>query len=251
MRKEISIEAGFGLKNKMSKGIIYYTDCLLEEPIYSTVQGFLLKSELPITSASLKPINFGDNEVIEGERGYPTMVKQIISCLERSMADYVFFCEHDVLYPVSHFDFDPYENNIFYYNRNVWRWRYGSNKAVKYHRMIPLSCLCVNREFALAHYKDRLKRILELNLDSIKGKEPEWVRKMGYEPGTKKKRRGGFSDDDFDTWKSKSSIVDIRHGGTFSSPKDTLEQFKHKPQWWIEKPVEQINGWNLKELFNL
>ena len=36
---------------------------------------------------------FFDHEVIEGKRGYPTMVKQIISCLERATTKYVFFCE--------------------------------------------------------------------------------------------------------------------------------------------------------------
>src|SRR3990167_8899734 len=100
------------------KNIIYYTDNRLAEPIYLLVQHFLLESGLPIISASLKSINFGENVVIEGERSYPTMVAQIISCLERSTAKYVFFAEHDCLYSKSHFDFIPPKDDIFYYNEN-------------------------------------------------------------------------------------------------------------------------------------
>jgi len=232
------------------KGIIYYTDNRLDEPIYPLVQKYLLETGLPIVSASLKPIDFGDNAVIDGERSYPTMVKQIISCLERSTAKYVFFCEHDVLYHKSHFDFTPPEDNIFYYNENVWRWWFGSDYAIRHDRMLPLSCLCANREFTLDHYKRRQKMIKELGWSEIRSREPRWARLIGYEPGTKKKKRGGFSDDDFDTWNSVLPVIDIRHKRTFSSPKIKLEDFKHKPRWWKEILINKIPGWNLKEIFN-
>lgn len=234
----------------MIKGIIYYTDNLLEDPIYSLVQEYLMDSGLEITSASLKPMEFGNNEVVRGKRGYPTMVRQIISCLERSIADNVFFCEHDVLYHPSHFDFTPSHNDIFYYNENVWRWEFGKDIAFRHDRMLSLSSLCVDREFALDHYNRRLKHISERGLDTGEGGQPKWVRVMGYEPGTKKKKRGGFSDDDFETWSSDYPCIDIRHGGTFSSPKTKLEDFTHKPKWWKEISVEDIDGWKLGELFS-
>ena len=233
----------------MEKALIYYTDNRLSEPIYSLVQKYLLASGLPIVSASLKAIDFGDNEVIRGERSYPTMVRQIISCLERSVADYVFFTEHDVLYSRSHFDFTPSKDNIFYYNRHVWRWRLWDDKAITHDKMIPLSALCVNREFALKHYKMRERKIEEWGLDEFRSREPRRARIWGYEPGTKKKRRGGLTDDDFETWRSEYPIIDIRHKGTFSSPKVKLEDFKHKPKWWKEIPVEEVEGWDLKGLF--
>lgn len=234
----------------MDQGIIYYTDNRLGEPIYSIVQEYLLASGLPIVSSSLKPISFGDNEVVAGERSYPTMVKQIISCLERSTAKYVFFCEHDVLYHLSHFDFVPPKDDIFYYNDNVWRWSFGSDKAIRHDRMLPLSCMCANREFTLDHYKRRAEKIKEMGWSETRSREPRWVRRMGYEPGTKKKRRGGFFDDDFSTWSSEYPNIDIRHKGAFSSPKLKLSDFKHEPKWWKEVPIEEIASWNLKELFN-
>jgi len=234
--------------NQNLKGVIYYTDNKLGDPIYSTVQKHISASGLPIISSSLRPIKFGANEVVAGERGYPTMVRQIISCLERSTAKYVFFCEHDVLYHIDHFDFVPSSDGIFYYNSSVWRWKLGSETAIRHDRMLPLSSLCVNREFALSHYKRRLDFILEHNYDKdIKG-EPKWMRKMGFEPGTKKKKRGGFSDDNFGVWESEGFNIDIRHKDAFSPSKLKLKDFTHKPKWWEETPIESIEDWDLKGL---
>lgn len=232
-----------------SKSIIYYTDNQLGEPIYSVVQKQLRSTALDFYSASLYPVDFGSNEVITGKRGYLTMVRQIISCLERSDSEYVFFCEHDVLYHPSHFEFTPSRDDIFYYNENVWRWEYGSDVAIRHDRMISLSSLCVNRVFALKHYNKRLEYILGLNTNDVSG-EPQWARIMGYEPGTKKRKRGGFSDDDYETWLSEYPNIDIRHEGTFSSRKTSPDEFKHKPKWWKEISIKEIDGWDLGGLFN-
>ena len=238
-------------KQNENEGIIYYTDNRLPEHLNLTCQKFIKESGLPITSSSLKPIDFGDNEVIDGQRSYPTMVRQIISCLKRSKSKYVFFCEHDVLYPESHFDFTPERDDIFYYNQNVWRWYYGKEKAIQHDRMWPLSAMCVNREFALKHYLMRQQKIEEWGYDHFRSREPRLARIWGYEPGLKKIKRGGFSDDDYGLFNSKECLVDIRHSKTFSSPKIDLKDFKHKPKWWVEKPIQDIEDWNLKSLFNL
>ena len=233
------------------KGIIYYTSNELGEPIFSLVQKYILKAELPIISVSLKPIDFGENISLNLEPSYLTMIKQITLALFLSDADYVFFCEHDCLYPKSHFDFTPPKDDIFYYNANVWRWDYPKDRLITYERLISLSDLCVNRRFVLNHYMTRLKMIKEREWNKDKRHEPEWARRMGYEPGTKKKKRGGYFNDDFETWQSKDPIIDIRHGKTFSQSKVTLDNFKHQPKNWQETTMDKIPGWNLKTLFNL
>ncbi len=234
-----------------TKGIIYYTDNRLKEPIFTVVQQQILKSRLPIVSVSLKPINYGKNFTLDLQPGFIAMLTQIEKALEESIVNDVFFCEHDVLYPLSNFDFTPPRDDIFYYNANVWRWKYPENYAITYDRLISLSGLCVNRKFALDHYKKRLAKIKEMNWDTDKRHEPYWARKWGYEPGTKKTRRGGFSNDDFETFMSKYPIVDIRHGRTFSQSKVTQNSFKHPPTNWRETTLEKIPGWDLKSLFNL
>lgn len=235
----------------MTKGIIYYTDNRLPEPIFSVTQKYIARSRLPIISISLQPIDFGRNIVINLKPSFITMMQQITKGLEESDADYVFFCEHDCLYPLSHFDFTPPKNTIFYYNANVWRWKYPDNVAIRYDRLISLSGLCVNRTFALSHYRMRLEKIKELHLESNGRREPLWARRWGYEPGTKKMKRGGFSDDDFQTWKSKDPMIDIRHGKTFSQSKVTLDSFIHPPTNWTEVTLDKIPGWDLKQVFNI
>ena len=236
----------------MKKGIIYYTDSRLSGPIFSIVQKHILKAELPITSVSLKPINFGKNFYLDLKPNYVTMIRQIAKALEESHDKYVFFCEHDVLYPLSHFEFTPPRDDIFYYNANTWRWKYPANLLITYDRLMSLSGLCVNRELALANYKRRLAKMAENGYtQEVRRGEPDWARKWGYEPGTKKIKRGGFSDDDFETWKSKYPLIDIRHNKTFSQAKVTLDSFTHKPNNWQETTFDKIPGWNLKKLFDL
>ena len=234
----------------VDKGVIYYTDNRLREPIWSMAQKYIAASGLPIVSCSLKPINFGRNIVLKNRlRSYPTMAEQILMALEASDAKYVFFCEHDVLYHPSHFNFIPPTDDIYYYNVNNWRWWFGYHSAVTYEELSSLSSLCCNRELAIKHYKYRLQKIEEWGLDKIRSREPRWVRKFGYEPGTKKIRNGGVTDENHTKVKSEFPNIDIRHRGTFSAPKITLESFKHKPTNWKEEPIENIPGWDLRALF--
>ena len=235
----------------MSKGIIYYTDLRVGEPIAPLVRQFIHASGLPIISCSLnKPLGFGENHVLEGERGWATMARQIIVALENSRADDVFFCEHDVLYHSSHFEFTPSRNDTFYYNVNTWRWRYPKDWAITYDHLISLSGLCCNRELALNHFKGRIKTAEERGYD-FDSREPYWARKWGYEPGTKRRGRGGFSDEKMEVWRSEFPNIDIRHKKTLSLPKVTLKEFKHIPQGWKEIKIKDILGWNLKGLFEL
>ena len=236
---------------KMSKGIIYYTDNGLGEPLFSACQKHILASGLPIVSVSLSPVKFGRNIVVEGTPGYPTMINQIITALEASTADYVFFCEHDVLYHKSHFDFLPPGDNTYHYNINNWRWDYPSNRVIRYDGLTSLSQLCANRELALKHFKARREKMKKVGLEKFSMKDPHLARLWGYEPGRKKRRNGAFLEEKCDNWSSKSPNIDIRHAQSFSIPKVKLKDFHHKPSGWVETSIDKIPGWNLSKLFNI
>lgn len=229
----------------MDKGILYYTHNICDEKIFSAVQKTILKSGLPIVSCSLKPINFGKNIVLDLEPGIVTLTKQIITALETSEKKYVFFCEHDVLYHESHFDFTPTTDDTYYYNTNVWRWDFPKDRLIRYDGLKSLSGMCCNRELALNHYRKKLELIEKNGWDN--GRDPRWARVIGYEPG-KEKRRGGFLDEKKDTWESKYPLIDIRHTGTITKPKVTLDSFKHPPENWKEITFSELKGWNFKEL---
>ena len=76
---------GWPHKEADKKGIIYYTDNRLQLKIAHACQKQLKKMGLPIVSASLKPMVFGDKNIhLPLERGSLTMFKQILAALEAS-----------------------------------------------------------------------------------------------------------------------------------------------------------------------
>ena len=233
------------------KEIIYYTHNKFREPMFSICQKYIGDSGLPITSSSLRKIDFGNNEVMNRpRRGFVTMIMQIISCLERSKGKYVFFCEHDVLYHKSHFDFTPQEDDVYYYNINCWRWLVGSNVAIKHHGMVSLSGMCCNRELALRHYQAKMDKMIEKGWDKDDTLTPRFGRKWGFEPGRKPMRNGGFSNEKHQLWESVYPLVDIRYRLNLSGEKTKKKDFKHIPKWWKEIPIEEIPAWDIKELFD-
>ena len=234
----------------MTKGCIYYTDNRPKEFILEACREQIKKAwQGKIVSVSLQPIDFGQNIVLEGrERGLPTMIEQIVMALTALDTDIVFFLEHDVLYHPSHFDFTPPREDVYYYNSNNWRWGIKEDFAITYDGLTSLSQLCCYRNTALNHYQARLKYIQDKGWDKDPGRDPKWGRVMGYEPGTKPKRRGGFSDEQFGTWKSAFPNIDIRHRHTFSPPKYNLSDFKHPPVNFRQEKIENIPYWNLKQL---
>jgi hypothetical protein len=255
VRSEIRGEAGSGSKMK-TKGCIYYTDFHVSPEIQQVCLSHLKHSfKGEIVSVSLNaPLDLGKNIVVRGERSNTMMIRQIITALESLTTDYVFFTEHDVLYTPNHFEFTPEKDNVFYYNTNIYRWDYPHDRAITYDGLTALSQMCCNRKWALDHYHKRLKRLLDSGFDKEDGigkMQPVWVRALGYEPGTKRRRIGGFSDDVSERWHSEIPNVDIRHGMTLSNPKTKLSQFKHLPVNFQEWTLDQIPHWNLKAMFNM
>jgi ABC-type sugar transport system ATPase subunit len=78
-----------------------------------------------------------------------------IKGLKAAEQDYLFFCEHDVLYHPSHFDFVPPRDDIYYYDNNVVKYRISDRKVVSYD-CSWLSMLCASRELLIKHYETRL-----------------------------------------------------------------------------------------------
>lgn len=234
----------------MSKGIIYCTNNKsLEPPIIPIVREQILKSGLPITSVSLQPIDFGENVVLQGRKSSSyTLVLQIILGLESSKADYVFFCEHDVLYHPTYFNFTPTKDDVFYYNKNVVKWGWKSELTVTHDGLISFSELCVNRLYALKHYKIRKEHIDKMGWEQNNPRESWWSRRIGYEPGYKPLTQ----EEKYEIYKAEYPNIDIRHKFCFSNKKMRLDQFNRPPiDSWKEGNIKDIPGWDIKSLFHL
>jgi len=221
----------------LTKGVLYYTDNKLDERIMNTAQNLINEGakDLEIVSVSLKPINFGKNIHLPLERGYLTMFKQILTGLKAMTSDVVFFCEHDVMYHPSHFEFTPVEKNKYYYNTNVWKIRASDGFAVKVDDMRQLSGLCAFRETLINHYEERVRRV-----------EAEgFTRNMGFEPGTHN-RKERVDDLKSERWDSESPNLDIRHDTNLTSNRWKKEDFRNQKytQGWTEKNIKDIIGWN-------
>lgn len=211
-------------------GIVYYTDNEIDPEIMTQVQEQIKKANLPIVSVSLKPLNFGKNVIIEGKRGYLTMFKQILAGLEALDTDVVFFCEHDVLYHQSHFDFRPLRDDKYYYNMNSWIVRTSDGFAVYYDHK-SLSGLCADRQLLIKHYKERIRRV------ELEG----FSRRMGFEPGTHN-RPERVDDVKAEGWKSEYPNLDLKHGKNLTQARWRQEDFRDQRNCrnWIESNIKDI-----------
>ncbi len=219
-----------------TKGILFYTDNQLKLKIAHKVQNQLRKTSkrknVPVVSVSLKPMDFGKNIYLPLKRGYLTMFKQILAGLEASDADIIFFCEHDVLYHPSHFDFVPPDKNTFYYNQNVWFLRSTDGHALHYD-VNQLSGLCGCRDALLTHFRERCELV----------EKDGYSTKMGFEPMThgRIKWKNIFK---LGTWKSEHPNIDIRHEKNSTGQRWRKDQFRNQNLLinWIETD-DEIPDW--------
>jgi len=223
---------GWDIEEKqLSKGIVYYTDNRLDERIMTACQKQLEKAGLPIVSVSLQPLDFGENIVVDGERGPLTMFRQILAGLEAIDTDIVFFAEHDVLYHPSHFEFTPEKEDVFYYNNNVWKVDANDGRAL-FHYSNHTSQLCAHRALLLEHYRKRVELVSENGFS----------RRMGYEPGTHG-RAERVDDYGCETWMSDMPNIDLRHDQNLTQTRWEKEQFRDQrfTEGWTE--ADKVPGW--------
>lgn len=167
----------------------------------------MAKSNLPIVSVTLKPMNFGENIVLPLERGWETYFIQIFTALQASKADVVFFCEHDVLYPQSHFEFTPPTKDKFYYNQNWVKIDWPYTKAVAWDADQVSGLVCY-RELALEWYKQKVEQFNKEKFD------------RKFEPGSGTELA--------EAWKSPEPYVDIRQDKVATKNKWSLADFRDK-----------------------
>jgi hypothetical protein len=224
-----------------TKGIVYYTDSQLDHRIACGVRGQLEKAELPIVSVSLKPLNWQKNITLDLERSKLTMFKQILAGLEASTADIIFFCEHDVLYDPSHFDFMPEKEDVYYYNENVWKVDANNDHKPIHYDCKQTSALCAYRETLITHYRERVRRV----------ESDGHSNKMGYEPGTHN-REERIDDLKSESWFSPVPNIDIRHDGNLTKSRWSKEQFRSQRNCKNWQEADEVPGWeSYKELIGV
>jgi hypothetical protein len=211
-----------------TKQIIYYTDSQLDEKYAKPVREQLKTIGLPIISSSLEPLDFGHNIHLDMERGYYTMFCQILACLDTSKADVIYFCEHDVLYDPSHFEFIPPDKDKFYYDINWWKVR--SDGLAVHWDAAQVSGLVCYREAALKWYEERIASYDEKNFD------------RKFEPTL---------DGEYRTWWGREPHIDIRHNRNLTYNKWKMDHFRDKTTAvnFVSTTIDSIPGWeNLSDM---
>lgn len=222
-----------------TKGLLYYSDNRLSPLIMSAVQRQLLRAGLPIISVTLKPMDFGQNIVLDAERSILSMYRQILMGLEASTADVIWFAEHDVLLHLSHFDFTPSRQDIFSYDGNFWQVDAKTGHALT-HVWRSTSGLCAYRELLLEHYRKRVQRVEQTGYNV----------RIGHEPGTHN-RPERIDDYGHEMWMAAYPSIDIRHGQNLTPAKWTKESFRNQryTEGWRE--ADEVPGWGTyKEAIN-
>lgn len=211
----------------MSKGIVYYSDCRLDETIAAAVRKQIAQaaSGMGIVSVTLAPVDFGNNITLNLKRSPLTFFTQILTGLEASTADVIFFCKADVLYHPSHFDFTPARADTFYYNRHAYRMEAATGRAL-FNWCHWLGGLCAYRELLTEHYRTRVAQIHKLGA---------LTRFVPGEPGIVNEQLTGK----VGAWMSLFPKVDIRHDKnltTFTWDKKAV---------WLE--ADEIPGWDAQQ----
>lgn len=203
----------------MKKGIVYYTH-RGRGPIYDTCREQIdrARGDITVVSVSLAPLGWHFNIVLDLEPGDLTMFKQQLAGLTASDADVVYFCEHDVLYHPSHFDFVPPRSDCYYFNLNVWAVDAQDGKALYYDGMKMTSGCVAYRDILIEHYT---KKIAWVEREGGKFSR----RAMGYEPGRKGKP-GRTEDYDWDTFRSAFPNIDIKNCGNVTNKRFNISRYR-------------------------
>lgn len=218
----------------MTAGITYYSDCRPDEAILAASRRTIERSGLPIVAVTLQPIVWPSARsiVLPLARGVLAMFRQILAGLEALDTEYVFFCEHDVLYHPSHFAEAPRAEPLAY-NQHVYKLRTTDGHALHY-RCSQTSGLSGSRALLCEHYRRRVELV----------ERSGFSRAQGYEPGTHG-RKERVDDLRASTWMSSAPNIDIRHDRNLTESRWRVDQFRNKrfTEGWTES--DTIPGWGL------
>jgi len=141
------------------KTIIYITANRIDTKLGEYVKKKLLCADLPIISVSQKAMQFGTNICVNniGHNEF-NVYKQMLIGVEAAKTQYVIWAEDDCLYPPCHFEFTPIENDVIYFNKNIWKY-----SDIYLYKGSPSICtIHSNRENLLFVLNDSMKNGMKL-----------------------------------------------------------------------------------------
>ena len=220
--------------------LIYYTDNQLDPFLFAKCQEKLLEAAQGkrIISVSQKPLDFGDNICVGNiGRSNESLFTQVLTGAKAATTKYVALVEHDCLYSPEHFNWQPPNDFVFWYNVNHWFVQWGGSNTGQYSylRRKVLSNLICERNLLIEAVEEKLA-ILKQGAQIRKGlpgacepgvcsNEDAFVgivgKDLGKVPGDYRAR--GFS--------TVVPNLDIRHGQNFSGGRIAKKKCYSLPYW--------------------
>lgn len=140
--------------------IVYYTANVISERFASNTRLQLLRvaGQYPIISVSHKPIDLGQNIVVDLPRSHLNIYRQALIGAKQAETRYIAFAEDDVLYSAIHFENRPSEGK-FAYNVGCWSlFTWISPAVFTYKGRKNLCNLICERELFIKAIEERFKR---------------------------------------------------------------------------------------------
>lgn len=247
----------------MDTTVIYLTDNILDERIYKLCQDNILKSigDLPLISVSHQPIDFGTNICVGiMPRNSLTINLQMMKALEMVKTKYIAIAEHDCLYTPEHFQFIPPDDNITWYNENVWLMQLFSAGHPECNGMFSI--------FPGRKANSQIICSTKVMMETTRARiemmgDPAWLAKhpsgrigeaghMDYDHAMKLSRGKSVAhireklkeyilNFKGANWKSKLPNIDIRHNNNFTKNRRGRKRTYELPYWG---KMEDVIKWN-------
>ncbi len=140
--------------------VLYYTANVLREPFASNAREILWKAkkEYPLISISQKPMDYGQNIVVDFPRAYLSIYKQILVGAKAATTEFVALAEDDTLYCPDHFAYRPPSDSFAYdmARWSIYSWTRPAMYSMKYR--ISNSTLIAPRKLLIEALEERFAR---------------------------------------------------------------------------------------------
>lgn len=140
---------------------IYITCNVISDYFMKNTQKQLLEASagLPIISVSHKPMNFGQNIVVDLPRSQASIYKQVLIGAKEATTKYVFVLEDDCLYSPAHFELRPKQG---YWGYNMGSWSLFTWSEPMFSYKAPggrrnLNGLICERQLLIDHLEERFR----------------------------------------------------------------------------------------------
>lgn len=141
--------------------LIYYTANTISERFATNtrLQFLRVASQYPVISVSHKPIDLGQNIIVDLPRSQTSIYRQALIGAKAAATKYIALCEDDVLYSSEHFKFRPKPDH-WGYNMNSWNLYTWGEPVFTYKApggRRNLNGLICERQLFIDHLEERFK----------------------------------------------------------------------------------------------